>query len=335
MGVQISRLVEPLEIKLEDLLGRRIAIDSFNILFQFLSSIRQYDGTPLMDSQGRITSHLSGLFYRTSKFVELGIKPIFVFDGESPEFKRKTQKKRQERREEAKRQMETAKKKGKWEEARKYAQQSAMLTDELIKESKELIRAMGLPVVQAPSEGEAEAAYLVKTSEAWATGSQDWDSLLFGSERLIQNLSISGRKKRGDTYIQINPQLIKLKKILEHLKINNDQLIFLGLLIGTDFNSGIKGIGPIKGLSIAKKCRTPEELEKQVDWSFNTPSRKIFEFFKNPPTKDVKIEFSSPDPERIKKILIDEHDFSEERIQKVLDKIVGLKRESSLDKWVK
>ncbi|MCD6216219.1 MAG: flap endonuclease-1 [Candidatus Aenigmarchaeota archaeon] len=335
MGVQISRLIEPVEIKLEDLLGRRIAIDSFNILFQFLSSIRQYDGTPLMDSHGRITSHLSGLFYRTSKFMEIGIKPIFVFDGEAPLLKQETQKERREQRQKAKEQMEIARQEGKWEEARKYAQQSASLTDEMIKESKDLIKAMGLPVVQAPSEGEAEAAYLVKKGEAWATGSQDWDSLLFGSERLIQNLSISGRKKRGNTYVQINPQLIELKKILDQLKINNDQLILLGILIGTDFNPGIKGIGPIKGLTIVKKCKTPEDLEKTVDWSFSTPARKIFEIFKNPAVADVKIDFNLPDSEKIKKILVDEHDFSEERVQKVLNKIIGLKRESSLDKWVK
>lgn len=335
MGVQISKIINPEEIKIDDLTGKKIAIDSFNILFQFLSSIRQFDGTPLMDSKGRVTSHLSGLFYRTGKFMEKGIKPIFVFDGKAPEFKKREQQERRERREEAKEKMEQAVKQQDWESAKKYSQQTSKLTDEMIKESKELINAMGMPVIQAPSEGEAQAAYLAKTKKAWATGSQDWDSLLFGSPKLVQNLSISGRKKRGTQYVQINPLLINLDTTLKELNINQDQLILLGILVGTDFNrEGVKGIGPVKGLDLVKTYDTPEKIADNIEWDCKYSVREIFDFFKNPPVQDFDVEFTEINPEKIKKILVDDHDFSEERVEKVIDKIKDAKKVSSLDRWL-
>ncbi|MCD6557857.1 MAG: flap endonuclease-1 [Candidatus Aenigmarchaeota archaeon] len=336
MGVQISRLVESEEIEIKDLLGRRLAIDAFNTIFQFLTTIRQYDGTPLMDSNGRITSHLSGLFYRTAKFMEAGIKPIFVFDGEPPIFKNREINQRRERRAEAHKRMEEAKERGDFVEARKYAQQAASLTDEMIKESKMLLQAMGIPVVNAPSEGEAEAAFLVQQGQAWASASQDYDSLLFGAPRLITNLSISGKKKRGSSYVQIKPQLIDLKKTLNYLGIKRDQLILLGILVGTDYNpSGVEGIGPVKALQLVKKYPTLEKLVENIEWKFDVDIEKIFNFFKNPPVKEVEITFGKPDEGEIKKLLVDEHDFSEDRVNKVIERITGLKRESSLDRWIK
>ncbi len=336
MGVQISRLVETKEIEIKDLLGRRVAIDAFNTIFQFLTTIRQYDGTPLMDSKSRITSHLSGLFYRTAKFMESGIKPIFVFDGKPPAFKDKEVNKRKERRREAGKKMREAREKGDFVDARKYAQQAASLTDEMIQESKQLLQTMGVPVVDAPSEGEAQAAFLVQQGQAWAAASQDYDSLLFGAPRLIINLSISGKRKRGSSYIQVKPQIIELKKALEHLGITRDQLILLGILIGTDYNqSGVEGIGPVKALQLVKKYPSIDKLKDNIDWRFDTTMEEIFEFFKNPPIKDAEIAFGKPDEDEIKKILVDEHDFSEERVDKVIDRITGLKREASLDKWIK
>ena len=335
MGVQLSRLLEPSELEIEDLAGKKIAIDTFNTLFQFLTTIRQYDGTPLMDSSGRVTSHLSGLFYRTVRFIEAGIKPIYVFDGAPPGFKKTEVRDRQERRAEAAKKMKEAEEAGDVEARRKWSQQAATLTDDMIIESKALLDVLGIPWIQAPSEGEAQAVWLCQKGEAWCVASQDYDSLLFGANRLVRNLSITGKKKRGSGYIQVNPELLVLEEQLSRLGINKDQLVLLGLLVGTDYNqSGIHGIGPMKALDLVKKYPKLAELKENISWEFSTPIEELFEFFKSPPVeRSVSIKWEKPDNDSVIRLLVDEHDFSKDRIESALEKIKSAKRNSSLDRW--
>ena len=220
-----------------------------------------------------------------------------------------------------------------YEEARKYAQRSAMVTEEIINDSKELLSAMGIPVIQSSSEGEALCSIMVRNNDVYAAATQDYDSLLFGCHRLIRNLSITGKKKRGNSYIIINPEIILLKDFLSKLEITQDQLITLGILVGTDYNpGGIKGIGPKKALDLVKKKST-EEIIKEIVWDFPASFEEIFEFLKNPPVTDYKIKFNPPDKEKIKRILCDEHDFSEERIDSGLEKISQEKKQKSLHKF--
>jgi len=335
MGVKLVDILKSEEISIEQCSNKIIAIDAYNAIYQFLSSIRQYDGTPLMDSKGRITSHLSGLFYRTAKLMENNIKPVFVFDGKHPDFKTSEQERRREVREEAMTEWKRALSKGDYENAKKYAKASSIITTEIIEQSKIIVEAMGIPIVQAPSEGEAQAAVMVQKGLCYAAASQDYDSLLFGAPILIRNLSITGKRKVfGRGYVQINPEKIELQKNLENLGITRDQLIVMGILIGTDFDpGGIKGIGPKKALSIVKKYNNIDDVFKEVGWNFKTPYEKIFDFFKTPPYKDPEnMEFKEPDDEKIKKILCDEYEFSVDRIEKVLNELKK-KRNSSLNKW--
>ncbi|MCD6477512.1 MAG: flap endonuclease-1 [Candidatus Aenigmarchaeota archaeon] len=345
MGVNISELIEGAKktIEISDLTGRKIAIDAMNVLYQFISIIRQPDGTPLKDSKGRITSHLSGIFYRTAKLLEYGIKPCYVFDGEPPKFKETTNAERRSRREEARRKYEEALERGDIEEARKWAQQGVRVDEDIIKDSKELLEAMGIPFVQAPSEGEAQAAFMVRNGDVWASASQDFDSLLFGASILLRNITITGRRKLSgkEKYIEIKPELISLKDVLEKLKITHDQLIILGMYIGTDFNpGGIEGIGPKRALEMVKKDENASVLLENLkkNWTFNDVSpEEIFNFFKNPPlNKDYSLVWNQPNEEKIKRILCDEHDFSEDRIQNTIEKIKKSKGlQSRLDKWIK
>jgi len=331
MGVQISELIKSKEIELELLSGKRLAIDAFNWIYQFLSIIRQKDGEPLRDSSGRVTSHLSGLFYRTINLLEAGIKPIYVFDGEPPELKRKTSDQRRDIREEAKEEWKRALERGDYEEARKYAQRATTITDEIIEDSKELLCAMGIPVIQAPSEGESQCTYLVINGDAWAIASQDYDALLFGCPRLVRNLSISGKRRRGDSYIIVKPELIELKNVLDELGINQTQLIILGMLVGTDYNpGGVKGYGPKKALELVKQRKTLDKIIEEIN--FNGESEAIFNLFKHPNiTKKYNIEFKQFDENKVKKILCDEHDFSEERVENALKRISEVGKEKSLD----
>ncbi len=173
MGLQIGEIVPRREISFGELKGKIIAVDAFNAIYQFLTSIRQPDGTPLMDSKRRITSHLSGLFYRNVALLADGIKVVYVFDGEYNILKNRTHEYREESKDVAREKYEKAREEEDIEAMGKYARGFVKLDKEMIKESKELLEALGIAVVQAPSEGEMQCAYMVKDGEAYAVASQD------------------------------------------------------------------------------------------------------------------------------------------------------------------
>ncbi len=345
MGLNIREIIPRKEIEVEDLKEKIICVDAFNALYQFLSSIRQPDGTPLKDSKERITSHISGIFYRNISLLAEGIKLIYVFDGKAPELKEKTYEKRQEARDNASQKYEFAKSEQDIESMRKYSQQLLRLDRDMINESKELLEAMGILVIQAPSEGEAQASYLARNNrEIYAAVSQDYDSLLFGAPILIRNLTLSRRRKTYQGYIEVKPEIIELERVLNYLEINLDQLICIGILVGTDYNpKGIPGIGQKKALDIVKKFKTPVRIFEEVKERIHSLPEQdrfnwqdIFELFKKHKVENFKIEFPNIDEDKIKKILVNEHDFSLDRVEKQLDKIRALKKklaQKDLDKW--
>ncbi len=341
MGVQISSIIPSKEIELSDLGGKKIAVDALNTLFQFLAIIRdRMTGEPLKDSKGRITSHLSGLFYRTSSLMEVGIKPVFVFDGKPPEFKRATLDEREAAKKVAERKWMEAVEKG--EAAIKYAQAASRMTDEMLDSSKKLLDYMGIPHVQAPSEGEMQCAVMCKKGDVWSSASQDYDSVLDGSPKLVRNISITGRKKLPgkEVYIEVKPELIELKEVLSHLDITHEQLVILGILVGTDYNpNGVKGIGPKTALKMVKEHKTLDKVLENVEWTFDVDAHDIYEFFLKPSvTEDYKLEWKEPDKAKLMRFMVDEHDFSQERMEKVIDKLrenYNKSKQSSLGGWVK
>jgi len=337
MGVQIFDILPKKELEVENLTEKTIAVDAFLWLHQFLSIIRQPDGTPLKDSQGRITSHISGIFYRTAKLIENGIKLVYVFDGPTIGFKKATVEERQALKDQAEVRWQGALSIGDEKEARKAAQMTSRLTGEMIDQSKTLLNYMGIPIVQAPSEGEAQCAYLCQKGLVYGVSSQDSDSLLFNSPRLIRNLSITGKRKlpRQDTYIEIKPELIELEKVLKELGVTREQLIMIGLLVGTDYNPGIKGYGPKKALELVKKEKTFDKVLKSVEWNFETPAKEIYDFYLNPPVeKNVKIESMQPQPDKILELMVDGFEFSQERVEKVI-KTLSTSKQKSLGSWLK
>lgn len=325
MGVSITDLVEPRHIEVESLSGRTIAIDGYNIMYQFLSSIRdRMTGEPLRDSKGRITSHLSGIFYRTVRMIDAGITPVYVFDGTPPAFKDETIAQRREIKENAREKWKEALEAGDTEAVRRYSMASSKLTKDMVEEAKKLLSLMGVSWVQAPSEGEAQATHLLRQGKAWAVGSQDWDSLLFGADRLVKNLAITGKRKvpRKESYITVKPELIELSSVLSSLGITREQLIILGILVGTDYNvGGIKGIGPRKALQLVKEHRTLEAVMSNVEWNFRTKPDEIYDFFVNPPAEDLEIRKETLQPEELERQLTEEYDFSRERIESGIRKL--------------
>lgn len=336
MGVQLGEIIPKKEIEIDSLRNKKLAIDAFNWIYQFLSIIRDREtGEPLKDSRGRVTSHLSGIFYRTSKLIEAGVKPIYVFDGSPPDFKYVTAERSQIRRESEVKWKEAVEKE-EFENIRKYAQASSRLTGEMIEQSKKLLEYMGLPHVQALSEGEAQCAYMCKEGLVFATASQDFDSILFGSPRLVKNLSISGKRKmpKQEGFYYVYPELIELERIKKETGLTREQLIIIGLLVGSDFNPGIKGIGPKKALDMVKKEKTLDKILKKVEWNTEVPAKKIYDFYVNPPSKDVEIQFKQMQADKIMKLMVDEHEFSPERIEKVI-KTLEKSTQGSLQAWLK
>lgn len=328
MGVNFKDLVLRREIAIDDLKKKILAVDTHNHLYQYITTIRSADGKPLMDSKGNITSHLTGLFTRTANLIEREIKLVFVFDGEPPELKYKEIEKRAALKIEAEKLYKEAVKEKNIEEMRKYASRTSRLTDSMIEESKRLIEALGCPVVQAPSEGEAQAAHLVKKGEAFAVISQDFDSLLFGAAKLLRNISITQKKKLPGKlgYESTKPEIINLQESLKKLGINQEQLIIIAILIGTDYNSGgIKGIGPKNALKLVLKYKNNfDALFDEVNWaaSFDFSWREVFGIItKIPVTEEYGLKWKSPDEGKIIELLCEEHDFSRERVDSILKKV--------------
>ncbi|MBW2979939.1 flap endonuclease-1 [Candidatus Woesearchaeota archaeon] len=328
MGIAFKDLIKGKEISLEDLSGKKLMIDAHNNLYQYLTTIRQRDGTPLMDSKGRVTSHLVGVFNRTTRLMQSNIMPAFVFDGEAPELKKKERERRKASKIEAQKKYEDAVKKEDTEAMKKYASRTSRLTSDIIEESKKIIDALGLPIIQAPSEGEAQAAHIVKKGEAFATVSQDFDTLLYGTQKLVKNLSIAGKRKKAGTsiYQTISPEIIDLTETLNALGIDNNQLIALAMLVGTDYNrEGVKGIGPKNALKLVKKHGADfDNLFEEVKWKehFELPWTDVYYLFKKMPvTDDYKLEWKQPDWEKLSKLLVEEHDFSQARVNSAKEKL--------------
>jgi len=327
MGVQLREILVSHETSLEELKGKVIIIDAYNILYQFLSSIRGPDGALFTDSKGRVTSHLIGLLSRNSRLIEEGIKPVYVFDGKVPELKLKVLQERKAVKIEAAKQYAEAVKDGDVESMRKFAARTVLLTKDMVAEAKMLLGYMGIPVIDAPSEGEAQAAFMVKHGDGFAVGSQDFDSLVDGAPRLLQNLSIQGRRKKiGGGTVLIKPLIFDLQEKLKHLGINEDQLLALSMLIGTDYNpGGIKGIGPKKGLALVREFKNDfEVLFNHVKWKDHCEDgwKDIWNVFRKMPVKkDYNLKWNAPDVKKIKEFLVKEREFSEDRIAKSLQSL--------------
>jgi len=342
LGVNLRDLVPKTKTALKSLSGKSIAIDAYNALYQFLAIIRQPDGTPLKDSTGKITSHLSGLLYRTANLVEMGIKVVYVFDGVPPTLKEVEIKRRARVKEEALVKYERALQAGKMEEARTYAQMTSRVKDYMAEDSKRLLTQMGVPWVQAPSEGEAQAAYLAKRGDTNYCASQDYDSLLFGTPMLVRNVTISGRRKlpRKPVYVEVIPEIVELDHVLKELGITREQLVDIGILVGTDFNpEGVKGVGPKTALKLIKQHGSLEKLLPTLtEAEFPVEPQRIREIFLNPEVTDnYKLTWKETDIDGVVDFLCRERDFSEERVRKALKKMTeGLRKAKgkvTLEAW--
>ncbi|MCL5009747.1 MAG: flap endonuclease-1 [Candidatus Parvarchaeota archaeon] len=326
MGVKLKDLASSKEINVRELSRKTIAIDAFNWIYQFLTTIRLADGSYLTDKTGEITSHLNGLFYRTMNLIINNVTPVFVFDGPAPMFKKATNIERARAKEEARKLAEEAETE---EERIMYMKRTVTINDRIISSSKELLSLMGVKTIQAPAEGEAQAAYMNLKGDAYGVASQDYDALLFGAKRLIRNLNITNKRKLPGKGIstEVSPQLIDSNALYQSLGISREQLILIALFVGTDYNKGVKGIGPKKAFAIVKKDKK-ESILKSYDFGCEYDINDVFNYFMNPNVTDTdKTPPSTIDKDKLVEFLCDVHSFSKDRIGSYIEKI---KKESSL-----
>ena len=337
MGVNLTPIIEKRVVTLEDLRGRSFAVDGFVVLHQFLALIRGRDGQPLTDANGRTTSHLVGLAFRTTRLIaDYGMSLVFVFDGMPPQLKRAEVEKRREIRERFEEEYRVAVAAGDYKAARSKAVMTGRLTGEGIADAKKLLDLLGIPWVQAPSEGEAQAAYMAVRGDVWASNSQDYDSLLFGAPRLVRYITIQGEEwlpSKGRAR-KLQPEIIELEQFLDALKLTRAQLIDLGILVGTDFNKGIRGIGPKTALKLLRRYGHIEDLPPEIRDSVTPDVDAIRELYLNPPATDkYSLKEKPAQEEELIRFLCDERSFSRERVETVIMRMRGARGQRHLSDW--
>lgn len=332
MGIKgLTKLINDLaprairETKIESYFGRKIALDASMAMYQFMIATRIGDGTvTLTNADGEVTSHLSGLLSRTIRMLEVGIKPVWVFDGKAPDLKRGELDRRKEKRAEASAALDAAKEAGDEEEVRAQAKRLVSVTREMNEDAKKMLRLMGVPVIESATEAEAQCAVLCKAGKVYGVGSEDMDTLTFGSTKLIRNLNRSEALKL--------PVLeISLDSVLEDLKMTMDQFIDLCVLMGCDYCGTIKGVGPKKAYELIAEHGSIEKALAKIDREkFTVPDNfeqdiiPVHEFFVHPEVQDVEaieLKWNDPDEEGLLKFLCDDKQFSRDRITKSLEKI--------------
>ncbi|KAG8344776.1 XPG N terminal domain [Trypanosoma vivax] len=328
------------EQELQCYFGRRIAIDASMAIYQFLIALRSFQdgqGVELTNDMGEVTSHLNGLFFRTLRMVDEGLRPIYVFDGKAPTLKSKELQNRRQKADDAIQKFKKAQEEGDAEMMEKMGKRTVRLTQEQMEEAKKLLQLMGIPVVQAPSEAEAQCAELVKKNKAWAVGTEDMDALTFGAPIMLRHLTYSEAKKRPIAEFHLDD-------ILQTSGMTMEQFVDLCILLGCDYVPKIPGIGPHKAWEGIKKFHSIEAFIESLDSAKHVVPEDFHysearQFFIAPeviPGEEVEIQFREPDEEGLIQFLVNEKRFNRDRVEKGIQRLrnaIGKKTQGRLDQF--
>ncbi|KAL8805598.1 MAG: hypothetical protein Q9182_001863 [Xanthomendoza sp. 2 TL-2023] len=301
--------------------GRKVAIYRSSMsIYSFLVAVRS-EGQQLMSETGETTSHLMGMFYRTLRIVDNGIKPLYVFDGAPPKLKSGELAKRFARKAESTEQHEEAKETGTAEEVEKFSRRTVKVTREHNNECKKLLTLMGVPYIVAPTEAEAQCAVLARAGKVYAAASEDMDTLCFDSPILLRHLTFSEQRK--EPILEIH-----LDKVLEGLGMDRKQFIDLCILLGCDYVDPIPKVGPSSALKLIRDHGTLEAVVEHIktdpkkrytipdDW----PYQDARELFVNPDVRqadhpECDFHWNAPDVDGLVKFLVTEKGFNEDRVR--------------------
>ncbi|CAH2350320.1 flap endonuclease 1 [[Candida] railenensis] len=320
------------EFTLKNLFGRKVAIDASMCLYQFLIAVRQADGQQLTNEDGETTSHLSGMFYRTIRMVENGIKPVYVFDGKPPVLKGGELEKRLLRREEAEREQEKIKETGTVEEIMKYEKRQVRVSRDQNDEAKKLLELMGIPFVNAPCEAEAQCAALARDGKVFAAASEDMDTLCYQPPFLLRHLTFAEARKMPIDQIEYG-------KVMEGLGMSQETFIDLCILLGCDYCETIRGVGPVTAYKLMKEHGSLDVLVKYIEdhpdkmskykVPENWPYKEARELFHNPEianSDDISLKWTEPNVDGLIEYMVKQKGFSEDRIRSGAEKLKkGLK----------
>jgi len=340
MGTAIGDLLTKNEITLDQVKEKTLGFDGNNITYQFLTTIRGLDGELLTNSKGKVTSHLIGLFYRISSILENDVKVMFVFDGKPLELKKETLQKRKDMKIEAEEKARKAEEEEDFEERAKQMKRATKITSEMIDDAKKFFDVFGIPYIDAPNDGEAQISWMNSVGKLDGVVTQDFDSLLFGAKDVYRNLTLSGKRRvpGKDYFVQIKPEHINAEETLKAMEINRQKLIWLGMLVGTDFNNKIPKIGPKTAIRLVKEINSFDEILKKLNYEPDFDPDEIEALFMNPPhVENYKLEWKEIDFDKTKKLLIEEFEFAQDRVDNTLERlekvITERKKQPRLSKW--
>lgn len=348
MGIKYKDLFvdyrEPVDLK--QLKGTKVGMDAYVLIYQMLARVRMAEqGGQEFSYQGNITSHLIGIFYRCMHLLEQDIKVAAILDGPPPVFKEKILQQRSERKKIAEIKRQEALEKEDMEAANKFAQQSISVDDQILQDTETLFELMGIPTVRAVHDAEAQIATMVQKGVINSAISQDYDTFAFGANHIIRNLTVAQKRTiRGQT-ITVMPEQYYLEKILNGLDITRDQLILAGILIGTDFNTGVKKVGPKTALRLVKTYPDLNSLSEHIltnfikddyKWEhfFETEPDIILDYFKNPPYNEIEeLKFENVNKKELYNFLVKDRGFSKENVMKSIKKVVKVQQQASLSSF--
>ena len=348
MGIKFKDLFKDYkeDINLKMLSGKKVGIDAYVMIYQMLARVRIAEqGGQEFSYQGNTTSHLIGIFQRSIRLLENGLKVCAVMDGPPVPMKEKILKERTSRRQEAEKLRQEALDEDDMEAANKFAQQAITVTDQILEDTSKLFSLLGIPVVTAVHDAEAQIAQMIRHNLLQSCVSQDYDAFPFGASHVIRNLTVSQKRMSGGKTITVLPEQYYLQNILSGLDISRDQLILAGILIGTDFNNGIKGVGPKSALKLVKNYPTLEKLRSHIEskfisddytWEYYFPTEpeQIVSYFQDPPFTEVSdVQFGKVDQKGITEFLVNDRGFNADNVENRLKKVLKMQKQSSLSSF--
>ena len=340
MGVMLTPILKREQTSLKALKGTSFAIDASIEIHQFLALVRKRDGTLFTDSQGRVTSHLIGLLTRTSRMIaDFDMKPVFVFDGKPNPLKRRTLEIRREVRKKAEVEYVEAISKKDYAKAWSKAVMTGRVTGSVLDDTKRLLTLMGIPWLEALEDAEAQASFMAAKRDVWAVGSKDYDCLLYGAPILARYLTLTGREwlpaqRRSRPLI---PELIRLSENLALLGITREQLVDLAILVGTDFNQGVKGIGPKKALKLIHDYGSIEQMPEEIRSELTEDLNNVRQVFLKPKVLEkYLLKRSPPDRDGLIRFLSEERGFNKERVERLTERLTrrSEKTDAGLENWL-
>jgi flap endonuclease-1 len=312
------------DVTFEEIAGSVVAVDAHNWLYRYLTTTVKFTADEAYTtSGGDEVANLVGIVQGLPKFFEHDLTPVFVFDGGVTDLKEDEVERRRDEREKAEERLAEARERGDAVDAARLEARTQRLTDVIQQTSRGLLRRLGVPVVEAPAEGEAQAAHMARRGDVDYVGSEDYDTLLFGAPYTLRQLTSKG-----------DPERMGLQETLDKHDITWEQLVDMAILIGTDFNEGVSGIGPKTSL---KAVREHGDLWGVLEARGEAVSNadRIRELFVNPPvTDDYDVSASiEPDVPAARAYVTEEWEIPAEEVARGFERIEESLVQTGLDRW--